>query len=148
MNIYVITTISKTLYNQCVVNPKSFIYLLSFSVDGSSAPECVDVMLSTASNILVDCRLMSGKCSTQWTLYWIFFVSIDAHSYSFCCRETLCTCKDCYSCHLGTAPCSAENFTEILTDHGICYTFNGQVSSRSPLRIFEAGEFWSMPGVR
>ncbi|GFN91735.1 acid-sensing ion channel 1-like [Plakobranchus ocellatus] len=28
-------------------------------------------------------------------------------------------------CQWGTEPCGPENFTEILTDHGVCYTFNG-----------------------
>ncbi|XP_064614121.1 uncharacterized protein LOC135477846 [Liolophura sinensis] len=44
------------------------------------------------------------------------------------------------SCHLGTTPCSVENFTQILTDHGVCYTFNGQVSKgNKPRKIIFTG---------
>lgn len=42
-------------------------------------------------------------------------------------------------CSWGDIPCGPENFTTVLTDHGLCYTFNSEIDPSSTLITSSSG---------
>ena len=40
-------------------------------------------------------------------------------------------------CSWRGSPCGVDNFTQVMTDSGVCYTFNGNTTD--PLQVSQAG---------
>lgn len=69
-------------------------------------------------------------------LYWNMYTTYHVMLYNVVCARGYV----CFSCKWGSTPCHLEDFTQIATDHGICYTFNDPLSPADELNVTNAGK--------